>query len=188
MALPHPISRYFGIRSLLARVTAQFAPMACGFGTEAPLPQSPVAAALPPAEIEALDDVPECHGAFSAFWDAVRALDAEAAAALFAPRAEFYFGNAPPAIGPEAVRRTLVRLFAETSQVDCRPVMVWSYESVVVAEADLSLEFDDGRSMTIPSTTVLWSGDQGIRQCRVLFSSEPALESIEARAASAAAR
>jgi hypothetical protein len=124
---------------------------------------------------------------FSAFWDAVRALDAETASALFAPRAEFCFGSAPPVFGPAAVRRTLVLLFAQTSLIDCRTVAIWKYENVVVAEADLSLTFDDGRSMTIPSTTVLWSGDRGIRQCRVLFYPEPALELSGKQAAAASA-
>ena len=103
-------------------------------------------------------------------------MDADEVSSRFAEHAFFRFGNTPPRHGRANIRRGFVQLFTHTAHICCRPVAAWISDTCVVAEADLSVVFDDGRALTIPITTIFRMAGQQIQECRILFYPEPALE------------
>jgi ketosteroid isomerase-like protein len=112
----------------------------------------------------------------TAYWDAVSAMDADEVASGFSEHALFRFGNTPPRRGRASIRRSFVQLFAQTAHIGCRPIAAWRSDTCVVADVDLTIVFDDGRALTIPTTTTFRIAGQQIQECRIHFYPEPALE------------
>ena len=109
------------------------------------------------------------------YWSAVDALDANQVALHFAPDAWFQVGQQPPIRGRAAIRRAFVHLFTEAENIQHHPVAFWSKHGLTVAEADISVVFENRSSIIVPITTTLWHRRNEILGCRVHVPQEPGL-------------
>ena len=119
-------------------------------------------------------DPKEC-ALFRAFWNALLSQNADEIAERFEVCGTVCLGKRRPAQGRQAVRREFVRLFSRTAAIHHRPVSLWARDGVVVADTDLSLDFDSGRHLEIPVTTVCWFHGESIARCEISFYPDTAL-------------
>ena len=110
-----------------------------------------------------------------AYWGDVDALDANQVALHFAPDAWFQVGQQPPIRGRAAIRRAFIHLFTEAEVIQHSPVALWSKHGLTVAEADISVVFENRSSILVPITTTLWHRRNDILACRVHLPQEPGL-------------
>lgn len=115
---------------------------------------------------------------FAGFLESVLSLEADEVADLFSLSATFAFGSGRAVRGRSAIRRGFVQLFSQTACIRHELVSFWASSGVVVADADLSFEFDNGATVTIPATTSLWFLGSVIQHGRILFYPEPALNPV----------
>jgi hypothetical protein len=109
------------------------------------------------------------------YWDALESLDADLVASQFAERGSFQLASAAPLTGRAAIRRAFLHLFIDLENIERHPVTSWSGDGLFVNDSDLTLTFSDGARLTIPATTVLWTRDREILNCRLLSDPEPRL-------------
>ena len=109
------------------------------------------------------------------YWGDVDALDANRVALHFAPGAWFQVGQQPPIHGRAAIRRAFIHLFTEAEVIQHSPVALWSKHGLTVAEADISVVFENRSSIIVPITTTLWHRPNDILGCRVHVPQEPGL-------------
>ena len=109
------------------------------------------------------------------YWGDVDALDANRVALHFAADAWFQVGQQPPIHGRAAIRRAFIHLFTEAEVIQHYPVALWSKHGLTVAEANISVIFENRSSITVPITTTLWHRRNDILACRVHLPQEPGL-------------
>jgi hypothetical protein len=109
------------------------------------------------------------------YWGDVDALDANRVALHFAPGAWFQVGQQPPIHGRAAIRQAFIHLFTEAEVIQHYPVALWSKHGLTVAEADISVVFENRSSIIVPITTTLWHQRNDILACRVHVPQEPGL-------------
>ncbi len=90
-----------------------------------------------------------------ALFAAIDSRDAEGFAALLHADAVFYFGNAPPVQGREAIREVVAAFFASIASVQHQLEDVWRPPETLICHGDVTYVRHDDSRLTVPFANVL---------------------------------
>ena len=82
-------------------------------------------------------------------------LDLEQAMLYLSPDIRLLCGTRMMVTGKQHVRRILLGVLASLNTISYRPMVTWAKDGVSVIEADVTIEWDDGATSSLPVTMIL---------------------------------
>lgn len=110
---------------------------------------------------------------FSGLYDSIDAMRLDEFAAGLAPDVRLVVGNAPAMNGREAAKQGIGSFFATIDGLKHHLVNVAESNGLTFLEANVEYLRKDGRSVTIPTVTVLERSGEFVKSLRIYFDVAP---------------
>lgn len=99
--------------------------------------------------------------------------DADGFASAFAEDAVLRFGNAEPLVGREQIRQAMNDLFSAIAGIHHEIVNEWRVDDTVIVEVSVTYDRLDGKSVTVPATSIWRVTDGEIADKRICIDQAP---------------
>jgi ketosteroid isomerase-like protein len=103
----------------------------------------------------------------------VDTLDPARVARHYPADGRFRFGNAPPAVGPDAVRAALADFYTHVRGMAHRNTGLWLGDDSAVFEAEVTFTRPDGSAVTVPAVSILRGRDGRVADFRMVMDAAP---------------